>query len=78
MLGDLNGKTVLDYGCGAGTVAVLATQSNAQVIAVDIEKGAIAAAELHAAQKGVQDKYFLGNRKLSPVKSRLAGMFMPS
>lgn len=36
LLGDARGKTVLDYGCGAGENAVLAASHGARIIGVDI------------------------------------------
>jgi asparagine synthase (glutamine-hydrolysing) len=36
LLGDVSGKTVLDFGCGAGKSSVLLARRNARVIAMDI------------------------------------------
>jgi ubiquinone/menaquinone biosynthesis C-methylase UbiE len=45
LLGDVRGKTVLDYGCGAGENTVLAASRGAQVIGVDISPELIELAE---------------------------------
>ncbi len=45
LLGDVRGKTVLDYGCGAGENTVLATSRGAKVIGVDISRELIELAE---------------------------------
>jgi len=38
LLGDVSGKTVLDFGCGAGKSSVLLARRNAKVIAMDISE----------------------------------------
>lgn len=38
-LGDLRGKTVLDYGCGTGLSAVTLARAGAKVVAMDISHG---------------------------------------
>lgn len=45
ILGDVRGKTVLDYGCGAGENTVLAASRGAKVIGVDISPELIGLAE---------------------------------
>jgi len=45
LLGDVNGKTVLEYGCGGGTYTVALAQRGARVIAFDISPDLLALAK---------------------------------
>ena len=54
---DLRGKTVLDYGCGSGILAVAALKLGAEsACAVDIDPQAVLATGQNAAVNGVADK----------------------
>ena len=54
---DLTGKTVIDYGCGSGILAVAAILLGAKVAyAVDIDPQAITATQSNALKNKVQDK----------------------
>jgi ribosomal protein L11 methyltransferase len=54
---DLTDKTVIDYGCGSGILAVAAVLLGAKVAhAVDIDPQAITATESNALKNGVADK----------------------
>lgn len=54
---DLTGKTVIDYGCGSGILAVAAILLGAKVAhAVDIDPQAITATQDNAIKNNVQDK----------------------
>ncbi|MDD2658842.1 MAG: 50S ribosomal protein L11 methyltransferase [Methylococcales bacterium] len=54
---DLTGKTVIDYGCGSGILAVAAILLGAKVAhAVDIDPQAITATQSNALKNNVQDK----------------------
>ena len=54
---DLCGKTVIDYGCGSGILAVAAVLLGAKIAyAVDIDPQAITATESNALKNNVQDK----------------------
>ncbi|MFH1115675.1 MAG: methyltransferase domain-containing protein [Pseudomonadota bacterium] len=54
LLGDLAGKRFLDYGCGAGMFTVHAAHQGAvEVVGVDAEESALAAAGHFARQEGV-------------------------
>jgi ribosomal protein L11 methyltransferase len=54
---DLTGKTVIDYGCGSGILAVAAILLNAKYAhAVDIDPQAITATQSNALKNQVQDK----------------------
>jgi 2-polyprenyl-6-hydroxyphenyl methylase / 3-demethylubiquinone-9 3-methyltransferase len=55
LLGDLSGKRVLDYGCGAGFFSVYAAEAGAdQVVAVDAEETAVRTARAFARSRGVE------------------------
>lgn len=54
---DLHGKTVIDYGCGSGVLAVAAALLGAQhVITFDIDPQAMLATRENARANGVEDK----------------------
>ena len=54
---DLTGKTVIDYGCGSGILAVAAVLLGAKIAhAVDIDPQAITATQSNALKNAVQDK----------------------
>ena len=54
---DLNGKTIIDYGCGSGILAVAAILLGAhQAHAIDIDPQALTATEDNAKKNAVQDQ----------------------
>lgn len=53
---DLRGTHILDYGGGAGFLAVRCAERGAQVTLADAEPNALATAELLAAKRGVADR----------------------
>jgi ribosomal protein L11 methyltransferase len=54
---DLGGKTVIDYGCGSGVLAIAAVKLGAaRVIAVDNDEQALVATRDNAERNGVSDK----------------------
>jgi ribosomal protein L11 methyltransferase len=56
---DLTGKTVIDYGCGSGILAVAAVLLGAKIAhAVDIDPQAITATQSNALKNNMQDKIF--------------------
>lgn len=56
-MGDLNGKVVLDLGCGAGPLAIAAAKKGAEkVYAVDIMTEACEVTRINAEQNGVSDR----------------------
>lgn len=55
LLGDVSGKTVLDYGCGLGDNSVLVAKHGAKVIGVDISPELIELAEKRMAQHGLSE-----------------------
>src|SRR5437868_9710059 len=56
LLGDLRGKTVLDFGCGEGDDALLLASLGARVTAVDLSPKAIAFARARASLSGLADR----------------------
>lgn len=55
-LGDLDGKRVLELGCGAGIETVMLARWGAQVMATDVSAEAAALTALRAAANGVADR----------------------
>ncbi|WP_375751746.1 50S ribosomal protein L11 methyltransferase [Vibrio sp. HN007] len=54
---DLEGKTVIDFGCGSGILAIAAIKLGAaKVIGIDIDPQAIIASTANAERNGVADK----------------------
>jgi len=54
---DLSGKTVIDYGCGSGVLAIAAVKLGAaRVIAVDNDEQALVATRDNAERNGIADK----------------------
>lgn len=54
---DLEGKTVVDFGCGSGILAIAAIKLGAaKVIGIDIDPQAIIASEANAERNGVKDQ----------------------
>ncbi|MBI5569227.1 MAG: methyltransferase domain-containing protein [Desulfomonile tiedjei] len=70
LLGDLKGKVVLDYGCGAGMFTVHAALRGARrVLCVDAEETALAAAKYFAAKEGVQNACeFIKSDRFPPLR----------
>jgi len=56
-LGELRGKSILDYGCGHGMAAVTLARAGARVSAFDLSPGYIAEAERRAAVNGVSVEF---------------------
>jgi len=55
-LGDLDGKRVVEYGCGLGKLTVLLARSGAQVSAFDLSESSVEVARKRAAMVGVEDR----------------------
>ncbi|ENM3864848.1 50S ribosomal protein L11 methyltransferase [Vibrio paracholerae] len=54
---DLSGKTVIDFGCGSGILAIAAIKLGAaKVIGIDIDPQALQASKDNAARNGVEDQ----------------------
>ena len=54
---DLNGKKVLDVGCGGGILAESISQSGAETTGIDLSDKALKVAELHALEVGANLNY---------------------
>jgi 2-polyprenyl-6-hydroxyphenyl methylase / 3-demethylubiquinone-9 3-methyltransferase len=55
LAGDVHGKTILDYGGGAGIMAIPFAKNGANVLLVDAEDGALRTAAFYAATEGVEN-----------------------
>ncbi|EOA3857056.1 50S ribosomal protein L11 methyltransferase [Vibrio cholerae] len=54
---DLTGKTVIDFGCGSGILAIAAIKLGAaKVIGIDVDPQALLASKDNAARNGVEDQ----------------------
>ncbi len=58
LLGDLEGRDVLDCGCGRGHISVMLAKRGARVAAFDTAQGELTIAEGLARANGVQVKFF--------------------
>jgi 2-polyprenyl-6-hydroxyphenyl methylase / 3-demethylubiquinone-9 3-methyltransferase len=56
MTGDVSGKKVLDYGGGAGIMAIPYAKAGADVVLVDAEVNALRTAQFYARREGVEGK----------------------
>ncbi len=56
MTGEVSGKKVLDYGGGAGIMAILLAKKGADVVLVDAEPNALRTARFYARKEGVEEK----------------------
>jgi 2-polyprenyl-6-hydroxyphenyl methylase / 3-demethylubiquinone-9 3-methyltransferase len=71
LLGDLQGKRFLDYGCGAGMFTVYAAKSDAlEVVGVDAEEAALRTARYFAEQEQVGHLCRFISSELLPKASR--------
>ncbi|WP_439287385.1 50S ribosomal protein L11 methyltransferase [Lonepinella sp. BR2357] len=69
---DLNGKTVIDFGCGSGILAIAALKLGAKsAIGIDIDPQAILASRNNAENNGVADRLqlFLSDDKPADLKA---------
>lgn len=56
---DLNGKSVVDIGCGGGILAESLAQSGANTTGIDLSDKALKVADLHGLESGISVKYQL-------------------
>ncbi len=63
------GRTVLDLGCGGGFMSEALALRAADVIGVDVSRGAIAIAEQHAASRGLAIRYLVASGEDLPLLS---------
>ena len=69
---DLTDRTVLDYGCGSGILAIAAAKLGARwVWAVDIDPQALLASDDNAAENGVEDRIELASPAELPTDLRV-------
>ena len=52
--GDVRGKRILDYGCGAAEGGVFLAKQGARVVGIDVSAGMLAAAQRLARRHGVE------------------------
>ena len=75
---ELEGKTVIDYGCGSGILAIAALKLGAKrVIGIDIDPQAIEASLANAERNGVADQlelYLAGEKQLEPADVLVANI----
>lgn len=65
-LGDLRGKTALDYGCGHGMAAVVLARAGATVSAFDLSPGYVREAAARAAANGVRVEFAVADGERLP------------
>ena len=56
LAGNVSGKTVFDYGGGAGIMAIRCAKAGANVVLVDAEANALRTARFYARREGVEEK----------------------
>ncbi len=66
-LTEWRGRTVLDLGCGGGFMSEALAARGADVIGVDLSRGAIAVAKNHAAASGLSIRYLVGSADDLPL-----------
>jgi SAM-dependent methyltransferase len=66
ILGDIRGKTVLDFGCGHGMAAVVLARVGAIVSAFDLSPGYVNEARERAAANGVRIKFTVADGEQLP------------
>lgn len=75
---ELEGKTLIDYGCGSGILAIAALKLGAQrVIGIDIDPQAIEASQANAERNGVAERlelYLAGDKELEPADVLVANI----
>jgi ubiquinone/menaquinone biosynthesis C-methylase UbiE len=67
-LGSLEGKTVLDVGCGLGYLSVYAAKARATVIAVDLKSEMLQAAHMIADLNGVECQFYCAKASKLPFR----------
>jgi ubiquinone biosynthesis O-methyltransferase len=71
-LTEWHGRTVLDLGCGGGFMSEALAARGADVIGVDLSRGAISAAKNHAAASGLSIRYLVGSGDHLPLPDNSA------
>ena len=79
-LGPLEGKTVLDVGCGLGYFSVFAAKAGAMVTAIDLKSEMLQAAHMIADLNGVECQFYCAKASKLPVLDNsidiIAGMLI--
>jgi len=70
MTGDVSGKRVLDYGGGAGIMAILYAKAGAEIVLVDAEVNALRTARFFARREGVEEKIRVIHSETFPPELR--------
>ena len=68
-LGPLDGKTVLDYGCGHGMAAVVLARQGAEVTGFDLSGGYVAEAQCRAMANEVTAQFVQANAESLPFEN---------
>lgn len=72
LIGDVEGKTVLDAGCGPGQYSILLAKKGAEVTGIDISERMIGLAKKNAEKALVNCRFFVGDMQdLSIFKSSM-------
>ncbi|WP_020389343.1 class I SAM-dependent methyltransferase [Kribbella catacumbae] len=72
----LNGKRLVDLGCGTGNAALLAAERGAVVTGVDPAKRLVEVARERAAERGLQVEFLAGNAASIPVEDGTAELLL--
>ncbi|HEY2786242.1 MAG TPA: class I SAM-dependent methyltransferase [Fimbriiglobus sp.] len=67
-LGDLRGKSVLDFGCGHGMATVVLARAGANVTAFDLSPGYVAEAKARTAANGVRAAFVVADGERLPYR----------
>lgn len=68
-IGDVRGKTVLEIGCGDGTLAVLLAEQGAKVSAIDMSEAMIQAARRRAQERNVDVNFQVAAAERIPFEA---------
>jgi len=72
LIGNVEGKTILDAGCGLGHYSILLAKKGAKVTGIDISDKMIHIAEKNAEEASVNCRFFVGDlQDLSMFRSNL-------
>jgi ubiquinone biosynthesis O-methyltransferase len=66
LIGDVNGRRVLDVGCGDGDLAVALWQRGAPVVGIDVSAAMIEAAKAHAKTHDADIKFYVASADHMP------------
>jgi SAM-dependent methyltransferase len=69
VLGDLEGRDVLEYGCGAGQWSIALAQTGARAVGLDFSGAQLAFARVAASSAGVEVAFVLASGERAPFAS---------